>query len=200
MMTQAYDYSDSDTAPFDYELIPNGEIAVVQLRIRKGDVGEDGMLTRAKSGESEYLNAELVLLDGKYSKMKLWQNLLLTGATDGQKQMIDKSRAIMKAMLDSAYGLHPDDKSQEARAKRVKLLRDFEGLHFQVKIGIEKGKPKSPGSVEMYRDRNVLDDVITPNKPGYRGPFDQNAPSSGGGPSPATPAASAPVAKPVWAQ
>jgi hypothetical protein len=189
-----FDYSDS--APFDLELIPPGEIAVAQLRIRAGGSGEDGMLKRSQNGASEFLDAEFVLLDGKFSKMKFWQNLLLAGETDGHRQMISKSQAILKAMLDSAFGLDPSDKSPEARAKRSKTLKDFEGIRFQAKIGIEKGKPKSPGSTEMYRDRNVLDAIVTPDKPGYRGPFDQALPSSGGGPAPAP--ASAP-SKPAWA-
>jgi hypothetical protein len=193
-MTQPFDYSDS--VPFDMELIPAGEIPVVRMRIREGGGGEDGVLKRSKDGKSEFLDVEFTLLDGKHTRMKFWQNLLLTGETDGHQQMIARNRAILKAALDSAYNLHPDDKSPEARAKRVKLLRDFDGLTFQVRIGVEKGGKRPDGT--MYRDKNVIDDVITPNKPGYRGPFEQG-PSSG----PTTPPASTPttpVAKPVWAQ
>lgn len=189
-----FDYSDS--APFDLGLIPSGEIAVTQLRIRAGGSGEDGVLKRSQNGTSEFLDAEFILLDGKFSKMKFWQNLLLAGETDGHKQMIAKSQAILKAMLNSAYGLDPNDKGPEARAKRSKTLKDFEGIRFQAKVGIEKGKPKGPGSTEMYRDRNVLDAIVTPDKPGYRGPFDQAPSSSSGGPAPAL--ASAPP-KPAWA-
>jgi hypothetical protein len=193
MMSQPYDYSDS--APFDTELIPNDEVAIAQMRIRAGD-GEDGILKRSRNGQSEYLDVEFTLLDGKHARMKFWQNLLLVGETDGHKQMIAKSNAIMKAMLDSAYGINPNDKGPEARAKRSKTWRDFEGIRFQAKIGIEKGKKKDDGSNEMYRDRNVLAAIITPDKPGYRGPFDQDPPSNGGGPAPAP--ASAPP-KPAWA-
>jgi hypothetical protein len=195
-MTQAFDYSDS--APFDMELIPSGEVALVQMRIRAGD-GVDGVLKRARNGQSEYLDAEFVLLDGKHARLKFWQNLLLAGETDGHKQMIAKSNAIMKAMLDSAYGIDPNDKSPEARAKRSKTLRDFDGIRFQAKIGIEKGKKKDDGSNETYRDRNILDGITTPDKPGYRGPFEQG-PSPSGGPSSSTPPSSAPISKPGWAQ
>jgi hypothetical protein len=194
-MTQPFDYSDSTTP--DTELIPVGEVAIVQMRIRAGSAGEDGMLTRAKDGKSEYLNAEFVLLDGKHAKMKFWQILLVTGETDGHKQMIDKSQAIRKAVLDSAYGIRPDDKSPEARAKRSKFLREFDGIRFQAKVGIEKGGPRSPGSTEMYRDKNTLAEVITPDKTGYRGPFEQS-------PSPNVSAAPAPSStlptKPDWAK
>lgn len=43
-MTQPFDYSDS--APPDMELIPAGEVAVVQMRVRMGGDGEDGVLKR----------------------------------------------------------------------------------------------------------------------------------------------------------
>ena len=43
-----FDYSDS--APIDMELIPAGEIAIAQMRIRAGGGGEDGVLKRSKNG------------------------------------------------------------------------------------------------------------------------------------------------------
>jgi hypothetical protein len=110
-----FDYSDAESP--DTELIPDGEVAVAQMRIKAGSAGEDGMATRSKGGDSEYLSAEFTLLDGKHARAKFWQVLLTSGETDGQKQMVDKGRAILKAMLDSAYGIDPADKSPEARAR-----------------------------------------------------------------------------------
>jgi hypothetical protein len=191
----AYDYSDA-TAPLDMELIPDGLVATVQMRVRAGD-GADGVLKRSKNGDSEYLDCEFILVDTKHAKMKFWQILLLAGETDGQKQMVDKSKSILKAILDSAYGLNPDDKGPEARAKRSKTHSDFDGLRFLVKIAIEKGKPKSAGSSETYKDRNVIGAIITPDKPEYR-PIEQSGSLSGGA-SPAVPS-SAPIVKPAWAQ
>jgi hypothetical protein len=190
----AFDYSDA-TAPLDMELIPAGLIATVQMRIRAGD-GEDGVLKRSKKGGSEYLDCEFILVDTKHAKMKFWQILLLVGETDGHRQMVDKNRAILKAILDSAFSLKPDDKSPEARAKRKKELMEFDGLPFLVKIGIEKGKKKDDGSGEAYKDRNVIDTIITPDKPEYR-PIEQGGPPSGGSAPPA--AGSAPIVKPAWA-
>ena len=197
MTQQPFDYSDS--APIDMELIPAGLIATVQMRIREGGGGEDGVLKRSKNGESEYLDCEFILVDTKHAKMKFWQTLLLVGETDGHQQMIARSKAILKAMLDSAYSLNPDDKGPEARARRSKTLRDFDGLRFLVKIGIEKGKPKSAGSSETYKDRNVIDTIITPDKPGYHGPIEQSALQNSDS-LPTTSAPSASIVKPAWAQ
>jgi hypothetical protein len=191
-----FDYSDA-TTPIDIELIPAGLIATAQMRIREGGGGEGGVLKRSKNGQSEYLDAEFILVDGTHAKMKFWQNLLLAGETDGHKQMTDKSRGILKAILDSAYGLKPDDKSPEARAKRSKELKDFDGLRFLVKVGIEKGKPKNDGTSETYKDRNVIDAIVTADKPEYRGPIEQSVSPNGGSPPPAP--AALPVPKPAWA-
>jgi|HubBroStandDraft_6_1064221.scaffolds.fasta_scaffold7144324_1 hypothetical protein len=45
-----FDYSDSESFT---ELIPDGEKAVAQMRVRAGSAGEDGMSTRSKDGTSE---------------------------------------------------------------------------------------------------------------------------------------------------
>jgi hypothetical protein len=199
MTNYAYDYTDS--APIDYELIPAGEVSLLRMHIRPGGSGEDGLLKRSKDGSSEYLDCEFTLLDGPHARMKFWQILMVNGETDGQKQMIDRGRAVCKAILDSAFGIHPDDKSPEARVKRSKTLKDFEGLRFQGRIGIEKGKKKTDGSGEMFRDRNVLDGVIASDKPNYKGPFEQDAPSpGGGGPSSPSSSSATPITKPKWAE
>jgi hypothetical protein len=141
----AFDYSDS--APVDMELIPDGLIATVQMRVRAGD-GEDGVLKRSKDGRSESLDCEFILVDTKHAKMKFWQNLLLAGETDGHKQMADKNRSILKAILDSAYGLNPDDKGPEARAKRKKELMEFDGLRFLVKTQSKRASRRAPAQVK----------------------------------------------------
>ena len=194
----AFDYSNA-TAPADMELIPDGLVAIVQTRVREGGGSEDGVLKRSKDGASEYLDCEFTLVDTKHASMKFWQILLLVGETDGQKQMVDRSKALLKAMLDSAYGIKPDDTSAEARTKRSKTLRDFDGLRFLVRVAIEKGKTKSDGSNEMYKDRNVIETIITPDKTDYRGPIDQDPASDGNSGSSPPPTASAPITKPIWA-
>src|SRR5262249_54155785 len=110
--------------PFDYtdapsQLIPSGTSATVSIHIQPGGVGEDGMLKRSANGECEMLNLEFTILDGTYRGRKFWHNLLLAGTTDGQKQMAISNLGLLKAILDSALGLKPDDVSAEARAART---------------------------------------------------------------------------------
>src|SRR5262249_36990440 len=150
--------------PPQFELIPQDTIATVGTHIRAGGVGEDGLLKRSKNGDCEMLDLEFTVLDGACKGRKFWEYMILTGTTDGQAKAADSSRGVLKAILDSALGLKPNDVSAEARAARTVSLKQFEGMSFIAKIGIEKGKLKNDGSGENWADKNVLANVITPDK------------------------------------
>jgi len=197
-----YDYTDAPP-PRDFEIIPAGEIATVSLHIRPGGAGEDGLLKRGKEGTCEMLDTELTILNGKFKGRKFWEYMVVSGTTDGHAQAADITRGMLKAIIDSAKGLMPDDISAEARAARTVNLKDFEGMCFMVKLGIEKGVPKkdSAGNFtgENYADKNVIGSVITKDKKEWK-PVEQAPPFNGGNSGGAAPAApSTPVARPSWA-
>src|SRR5262249_37393505 len=148
--------------------------------------------------ECEMLELEFTVLDGTYKTRKFWHNLLLAGTTDGQKKMAAGNLGVLKAILDSALGLMPNDTSAEARAARTVGVKAFEGMCFIAKIGEEKGGPKKDGG--NYPDKNVLAGAITKDKTGWH-PVEQPPPFDGGGaPSAAASSApAAPVARPSWA-
>ena len=196
-----YDYTDAP--PSSFELIPQDTIVSVSMHIRGGGAGEDGMLKRSKTGDCEMLDIEFTIVDGKYKGRKFWEYMVVSGTTDGQAQAADITRRVLKAIIDSAKGLMPDDISAEARAARTVSLKDFEGMCFMVKLGIEKGAPKkdSAGNFtgENYADKNVIGSVITKDKKEWK-PVEQAPPFNGGNSGGAAPAApSTPVARPSWA-
>jgi hypothetical protein len=191
--------------PFDYtdvpsDLIPQDTIASVSMHIRPGGVGEDGLLKRSANGECEMLDLEFTVLDGQHKTRKFWDPLLLVGTTDGQKKMAASNLGVLKAILDSALGLMPDDVSAEARARRTVALKQFEGMSFIAKIGIEKGGPKKEGGGN-YPDKNVLVRVITKDMSGWHA-VEQPPPFDGGGLASSTPVSTpaAPVERPDWAR
>jgi hypothetical protein len=192
-----FDYTDAPPPSFD--LIPDGTTATVSMHIRAGNVGEDGLLKRSGNGECEMLDLEFVVLDGKYKGRKFWHNLLLTGTTDGQKKMAAGNLGVLKAILDSALGLMPNDVSAEARAARTVSLKQFQGISFIAKIGVDKGGPKKDGG--NYPDKNVLAGAITKDKSGWHA-VEQPPPFDGGGPAASAPASTpaAPVERPDWAR
>jgi hypothetical protein len=193
-----YDYS-SAPPPRGFDLIPAGTIASVQLRIRPGNAGEDGLLKRSAKGDCEMLDLEFVVVDGPYVKRKFWTNLVLVGTTPGQIQIAESNRGVLRQILESARNVQPNDMSDQARARRSADLKDFDNLIAVVRIGIEKGGPKNDGSGENYPDKNVIAAVITPDKKDWH-PVEQPLPFNGGGAGaaaqPATPASSAAPAAP----
>jgi hypothetical protein len=169
------------------------------LHIRAGNVGENGMLKRSKDGGCEMLDCEFVVADGTYKGRKFWEYWILEGTTPGHAQSVDINRGTLKAILDSALGLKPDDASPQARAARTVSLKQLEGITFIAKIGIEKGGAKKDGSGD-WPDKNILAGVITPDRKEWH-PVEQPPPfNSGGAPSTATPPSfTPPIARPGWA-
>ena len=205
-----YDYSTAPP-PRDVDLIPHGTIATVVIHIRPGGAGEDGLLKRSKNGDCEMLDIEYVVVDGPYARRKFWENQIIVGTTSGQKDMAETYRGMRKAILQSARGIKEGDQSPQARAAYMADLKDFDGLMFIAKIGVEKGKPKNDGSGENYADKNVLAAVITPDKAGrhsvaqappFNGGGGGNATAPGSASSPAAPSSSSnpPITPPDWAR
>jgi hypothetical protein len=194
-----FDYSTAPP-PRDIELVPHGTIATLITHLRPGGVGEGGLLKRSKDGGCEMLDIEFTVVDGLYKGRKFWEYFVVNGTTDGHAQAVEISNGRLKAILDSALGIKPDDMSPQARVARTVDYKDFEGKTFVGKVGIEGGRPKNDGSNEKWADKNILAGVITPDRKDWH-PCEQPPPFNGGGgtqaaaPSEAAP----PIARPGWA-
>jgi hypothetical protein len=190
-----FDYSDAPDQRGD-DLIPAGTVATLQMKIRPGNAGEGGLLTHSKNGECEMLDLEFTVVDGPHTKRKVWANWVLSGTTAGHETAAEISRGRLRAVLESARGVKPDDMSDEARKKRTAELSDFDGMRFVARIGIEKGKAKDNGTGENYPDRNTIAMIITPDKKGWH--TVEQAPPGPKSPGPA--GAPATISKPAWAK
>jgi len=151
----SYDFNDADT---QRNVIPAGTIATVRMTVRPGSAGEGGWLRRSKDGNSEALDCEFVVLDGFFAKRKFWMLFTVAGSTPGHAEAAKISAAMMRAILESARGIKPDDKSDAAKeARRIKSYGDLNGLAFVARIGVE---PPQNG----YKAKNRLDHVVTPDE------------------------------------
>ena len=189
-----FDYSDAPPQR-EIELIPEGTIATLQFSIRPGNAGEDGLLRRSQDGLCEMLDVEFAVVDGQFAKRKLWERFVLAGTTDGHAKAIEISRSKLRAILESARGIKPDDISPQARTARTVKLADFEGMRFIGKVGVEKGKDKGNGTGN-YPDRNVLLQVITPDRKNWHAVEQAPPPPRASGATASAPAA---ISKPTWA-
>jgi hypothetical protein len=180
-----HDYNTADVGGGSFELIPADTIAKVALAIRPGGEGEGGWLTQSKSSDAQYLNCEFVVLEGPYDKRKFWGNLTVTGGKvneDGSSIAGNITRATLRAILESARNVRPDDENDAA--KRTRLVNgygDFNGMEFWARVGIEPAR-------DQYAAKNKLAGAITPDKPEYGKSTDGAVQAGGGAASTETPA------------
>lgn len=140
------------------ELIPDGVIVACHLTIRPGNAGEGGWLKRSKAGDSMALDCEFTVTEGPHAKRKFWSLFTMEGTTEGHQKAADISASRIRAILESAYNIRPDDESDAAKSKRrIGSWADLDGIRFVAKVGIEKGK-------DGYKDKNSLAEVITPDR------------------------------------
>jgi hypothetical protein len=178
-----------------FDVIPAGTIVTLQLKIRSGGAG-DGWLSKASDGASDGLDCEFIICDGPYAKRKLWQRFTLHGTTPGHAEAGQISRGTLRALLESARGIRPDDNSDAAqKARMVASWGDFDGLRFVARIGV---KPPQNG----YAARNSIAEVITPERQSWTKPeqIERQEPSSTMGPSALAAAPANSIARPEWAR
>ena len=188
------------------ELIPDGSFAKITMTIRPGGVDgqgdlDKGLLKASNSPGSDVLSldAEFTVTEGPHAKRKFWQTFTVaggkvdeTGVSIGWKI----SKSTIRAMIDSALGLDPDDMSEAAKAKRIlRGLADLGGITFAGKIKVEAS------TNDRYGDSNKLDRVVLPNEAVWRKVMDgESVPAQ---PSTRSRAAAKPQAQastaPAWA-
>jgi hypothetical protein len=170
-----------------FDLIPDGEVVVVQMNIRAGNAGEGGLMRRSNDGQCEMLDCELIVVEGTHAKRKFWDLMTVSGTTDGHTQAADITHRRLRAIVESAKGIKPTDVSEAAKKARVVEYHEFDGLRFMTKVRVEPGKGD-------YKPKNRLGEIVTPDKKEWRPITQDERPTQG-----ATPAASNVIIKPAWA-
>lgn len=204
------DFNDADTQS-GFDLIPKGTLVPVRMTIKPGGFDEPaqgwtgGYATQSFETGAVYLSAEFVVTGGDYAKRKLWSNIGLysaKGPTWGQM-----GRSFIRAALNSARNVHPQDNSPPAvAARRIAGFHELDGLEFLARVDIEKDAKGG--------DRNVVKLAVEPDHPDYArlmgvparahgapsAPTARATPTPTHSPAPASAApARAPTGKPAWA-
>src|SRR5262249_19557453 len=131
-----YDFNEAESQR-DFEVIPDGTIATVRMTVRPGSAGEGGWLRRSKDGNSEAFDCEFVVLDGPHAKRKFWTLFTVAGTTPGHAEAARISAGKLRAILESARGIRPDDTSDAAKKARcIESYGELNGLAFIVRIGV----------------------------------------------------------------
>ena len=202
-----FDFNTADQQQ-SFDLIPKGTLARVRMSIKPGGFDDaakgwtGGWATQSHDTGAVYLACEAVVMEGPFARRKVWWNIGLysaKGPTWG-----NMGRTFVRAALNSARNVHPQDNGpQAAAARRIQGFHELDGLEFLARVDIEKdGKGQ---------DRNVVKVAVEPDHPDYAKVMGVPAKTSGGGtsgaPAQAAPVYRAPAAqrphvtgKPSWAQ
>jgi hypothetical protein len=165
------------------------------MTIRQGGAGEGGWLKRSADGASEGLDCEFIVADGPYAKRKLWQLFTLHGTAPGHAEAGEISRNTLRAILESARGIRPEDKSDKAQtARKVSGWSDFDQLRFIARIGVRPPK-------DNYAAKNTIAEVVTPERQAWKQPeqIDQGLIGAKPANSVAAPPPPNAIARPQWA-
>jgi hypothetical protein len=204
------DFNDAEAQHGAFDLIPKGTIVPLRMSIKPGGHDDhsqgwtEGYATQSFDTGAVYLACEFVVTAGPFAKRKMWSNIGLRspkGPTWGQM-----GRSFIRAALNSARNVNPQDNSPQASAaRRINSFADLDGIEFIARVDVEKDSKDE--------DRNVVKLAIEPDHKDYAalmGGVPKGATGGGnsGAPSQAAPAfatparsAQAPVSgKPAWAQ
>jgi hypothetical protein len=184
------DFNDA-TDQTTFELIPADTIATLSIKVRGGGAGPDGTLRRSKDGKSEGLDLEFTVVDGPFVRRKLWSLLTLSGESEGHAEAGRIAAGTLRAVLESARGIRPDDQSEAAKqARRISSYLELDGVQFVARIGVAPPR-------DNYSAKNKLASVITPEMSLWHKP-DTAAPAPGAA-APASPSGGA-IARPAWSK
>lgn len=204
------DFNDAEAQHGAFDLIPKGTIVPLRMTIKPG--GHDdhsqgwtgGYATESFETGAVYLACEFVVTGGPFAKRKMWSNVGLhskKGPTWGQM-----GRSFIRAALNSARNVHPQDNTAQASAaRRIDSFADLDGIEFIARVDVEKDN--------KGEDRNVVKLAIEPDHKDYAALMGHAAKgAAGGGGSgatvqaapaytpPARAAQPAATGKPSWAQ
>lgn len=179
------------------DVIPHGTKAKVHMKIRPGGYDDaskgwtGGIATRSDNTGAVYLDCEFTVMGGKYNKRKVWSLIGLHSPKGPKWEQM--GRSFLRAALESARGIKPQDGSEEAiKARQVSGLSDLNGLEFAVRIDVEEAEEGSE-----YGDKNKIQTVIPATHKDYQALMAGQAPAPANTPAPA---ATQTTAAPAWAQ
>lgn len=162
----SYDFNGADRQSSGFDPIPAGTIVPLTMSIRPGGAGDGGWFKQSQSSDALMLDCEFVVSEGPYAKRKIWQFLIVSGGKlneRGESTAGNITRATLRAILESARGIRPDDMGESAQAaRRIDGWQDFCGLTFIAKLGVEKDK------TGQYADKNRIHTVIHAGHEGVR--------------------------------
>ena len=179
MSDDLFDYNDADPQR-DFTLA-QPDLYWLRLEVRPGAVADDHLLP-AKNGYTWHLSVKATVREGEYAGAVVFDYITLrfdpTGDSlavpapqppdkvDNYKTAVRLGRSKLRALLESAFAIDPNDNSDAANAKRHVKDNDFlnlNGLSIFARVDIRKGS-------NGYKDSNCIDYIVVPGMPEWPHP------------------------------
>jgi hypothetical protein len=171
MSDDLFDLNDAEV-PGDFEVAPPG-LYWLRVDVQPGAVADNHLLS-AKNGYTWHLKLKCTVSEGEYAGVVAFDYITLkydtvsgldvpltAQQTENYKTAVRMGRSKLRALLESAFRIAPDDHSEEAEIKRRVKDRDYlnlNGLTIFARLDVRKGS-------NGYKDSNSIDYVITPGMP-----------------------------------
>lgn len=146
-------------------LIPHGTIAKTIMNVRSGGYEKDKYLSKSAHTGAIYLHAEFIIMDGPFSRRRIFQNIGVIGNNKvGDNDVFGtRGRSLLRGLIESAKGIIPNDESETSQnARKIDNFGELNGMICVVKIGIDKDKSGK------FEDRNTIICAVTPEKKEYQ--------------------------------
>ena len=98
------------------------------------------------------LDVEFTVVEGPFAKRKFWGLFTLEGVSDGHQKAADISASRLRAILESARGIRPDDESDAAKAGR---RMNWLGRFRRVYASLPRSASRRPRKARASRTRTA---------------------------------------------
>lgn len=143
--------------------VPPDSCVILQMELRTPKSGKQGshpLLCESDKG-NEYLDVEFKVARGSYEGKTIWQNFTVTGSEQASKI----SMRILRAIVESARQINPNDQSpQAAQGRTLSDWSDFQGMQFMAKVDAKAEKAYNSDNVYV---NNHIKKIITPDMEEY---------------------------------
>ena len=201
----------------NFDPIPDGTFLKLMLQFKAGgasfqgcEAADNGLFKNSKTSDAVLLECEFTVISkGPYEHRKWTEHMTVTGGSvddKGNSKGGNMTRQRIRAMIESASNIRPDDESPEAKAGRmIPNYGALDEIPFYAKVRIEEGEDytdQTTGEMKKGFDKNVIDRIVTPDMEEYaplvRGEIVPPKPSGGRSKAKAAAGAGADAAAPRW--
>ena len=154
--------------------IPAGSKVLVELSLIPPKCQHDSpdpFLGESKNGlRSLFLKCQVVAgtYQGHYFYDRIWAPGFLQkiSLSDGQEKACVRGGAVIRAMLEAAHQIFPDDLSERAQSYRcIDTFSELNGLRVPVCVGLNP-EPVEKNGIAYWN--NVIYQVVTPEDPDFQ--------------------------------